>query len=300
LTTSPLGTVAYAAPEQLFDPKSVTEATDVYALGVVLRELATGSPLVDPDHPTLDRIPLGEAHVIERATSPDATRRFSSAVAMRASWRCLVSELHGASREARAYVIWALGQLSGASVFDFGRVLLSQLDHGDPGEVLFGTPSVLLSRFAEEDEDLLIELTDIVTNKLVHETKREGWDSPYCPNVTELESAANFLFRLSYRVSKKARIVDMLLNILSVGAASNEFFAPGYCFNVLLAVLNSMAKQGRGRTCLRILRGRWWLVPELRRYFGTLDVFDPFYHDALKPALQQGTLLTPDRPNPAP
>lgn len=90
------GTPLYIAPEQAAG-QSVSPATDVYGLGLVLWEAATGAPPEKPD-PTEPvrlpyaqvRLPRGLARVIQIATATEPTDRYSSIEDMMrdlASWR---------------------------------------------------------------------------------------------------------------------------------------------------------------------------------------------------------------------
>jgi len=89
-------TPAYAAPEQ-FTPGAITTATDVHALGVLLRELLTGerdavgqartaggmSMHVRPPQPKRARKLRGDlANIVAKATAPEPERRYGSGGAL--------------------------------------------------------------------------------------------------------------------------------------------------------------------------------------------------------------------------
>lgn len=102
VTDSPVGTAAYAAPEQLVGDVEAAPRMDVFALGVVLYELLTGraafpsrGPANARDEPLRPRQVRADADraldaVVQRATSPDADRRFRDAGQLAAALRALV------------------------------------------------------------------------------------------------------------------------------------------------------------------------------------------------------------------
>jgi predicted Ser/Thr protein kinase len=83
LTTSIKGTPAYMAPEVVAG-KRADERADLYAVGLILYELARGEPRTDAQIDTR-HLPRDIARVVERATAEEREARFASADQMRAA-----------------------------------------------------------------------------------------------------------------------------------------------------------------------------------------------------------------------
>jgi eukaryotic-like serine/threonine-protein kinase len=90
-----MGTLAYMSPEQIRGPRFVTTRSDVFSLGIVLYEMATGALPFDgdSDYAVMDAIVRGHyvmpnqvhpviARVIRTALQPDPAERFVSCAKM--------------------------------------------------------------------------------------------------------------------------------------------------------------------------------------------------------------------------
>jgi serine/threonine-protein kinase len=107
------GTPAYSAPEQIIAPEKIGPATDVFALGVLLYQLLTGSlpfPQTDPkelfrairnDHPELPRaieekVPIPLQNICLKALEKSPDNRYSNA-------QSLSDDIH---RYLRGEIVW--------------------------------------------------------------------------------------------------------------------------------------------------------------------------------------------------
>jgi len=100
-----MGSPAYMAPEQR-EGKACDARTDIYALGLVLYEMATGNrqPQGQPDQ--LNNLPDGLAHVIQRCLDKDPEQRWQSAREIRAVLEWLSISKGPAAAPANAFSKW--------------------------------------------------------------------------------------------------------------------------------------------------------------------------------------------------
>ncbi len=155
-----MGTVAYMSPEQA-EGKAITSSSDVFSLGVVLYELATGrrpfqgdtnistlSAILKDEPPTVTELrPVVPAHlgrIISRCLAKDPSRRYQSALEVRNELEALRTETDSvlvsqvaaaATSRARSGgiprpAIW----LAAVALLALGAVAVLQLQGRDSGE----------------------------------------------------------------------------------------------------------------------------------------------------------------------
>jgi serine/threonine protein kinase len=131
-----VGTPEYMAPEQ-FEGKQVSPATDIYALGIILYELATGLHPYAADTPVAaairrashplppsslrPRVPGQCDRVIERCLEYDIEKRFQSASEVAKALRAGPANIENLRKD-RPWIIWlasaiALGLIAGSALF---------------------------------------------------------------------------------------------------------------------------------------------------------------------------------------
>ena len=111
-----MGTPAYMAPEQREGQECDTR-TDIYALGLMLHEMATGKRCLKGEKPSVAQLPEKLAHVIERCLALDPEDRWQAAADVRSELLWAAAEPArpiGTGRRARLYWFLAAALLLAA------------------------------------------------------------------------------------------------------------------------------------------------------------------------------------------
>jgi Tol biopolymer transport system component len=151
-----MGTPAYMAPEQRAGHKTDAR-TDLYALGLVLYEMATGKRLLAPEvEPvTLPDLPDTLAWIVERCLARDPEHRWQSAADVQAVLERAAVRAAAATSSARPGWLWPVLATVGAVVF-FGLWLRSRGDVPpaieEPFHVSISPPPSSSFRFARNGE----------------------------------------------------------------------------------------------------------------------------------------------------
>ncbi|HKE22819.1 MAG TPA: protein kinase [Bryobacteraceae bacterium] len=120
-----VGTAAYMSPSQL-NGNPADSRSDIFALGLVLYEMATGRRHSWESHYERAGAPAGFARLLDRCLRPDAVQRFQSMDGVRCALEALHAESSGASRRRwRAAV--GVGLLAVAAAAAGTAVLMSNI-----------------------------------------------------------------------------------------------------------------------------------------------------------------------------
>ncbi len=139
-----MGTPAYMAPEQR-DGKECDARTDIYSLGLVLYEMATGKRVEQGQSPLLDQLPQQLAHVIERCLAPDPDGRWQSAqdVSAELEWAAKSRPTVAGERPRRVRVPWIIAGLATLIALVLAGTYLRETSQGVPDgrSIRFSVPA---------------------------------------------------------------------------------------------------------------------------------------------------------------
>ena len=134
-----MGTPAYMAPEQR-EGKECDARTDIYSLGLVLYEMATGKRAEPNQIPLLDTLPPQLAHVIEGCLAQDPEDRWQSARDLQRELQWAATSTTEPNVARRPWLAWSV-----AAVATLGLATVAFLHFREPPPAADAMPELALS-----------------------------------------------------------------------------------------------------------------------------------------------------------
>lgn len=218
-TGQQLGTPYYMAPEQLTDAKSATALSDIYAIGRIIYELATGDlPHLQPDLKGMDP---GLAHVISKCTSRRPEDRYQSIAELRRDYLLVAQGQVGkkSGDDLDEILAGLVGTpLDASSLKQLHEALMENRDNADKlHEALMAIPAEAFQRYSEAYPEAARELL----RKFSEHVEKTGWGFDACDEI------ANVILRLRKATEDVPSRVNLSMALLELGFSHNRWYVMG-------------------------------------------------------------------------
>ena len=211
-----LGSMKYAAPEQLEDGHVVDERADIYSLGCVLFEMLTGRPFFP--HRSLQLAPTRFRALIHRATELDQAGRYSSSAEMFRAFKMVaqdVDKMHSPSSRADALIVpISSGKYEATDIAALAQILV---EHSDDSHLYLGilgrSPEVVVMQLAGREESAFKEI--VKSFSILARGVNLDWD--------HVDEVGRFLVSATKATEDVESRIILLRTLLDLAQSHNRF-----------------------------------------------------------------------------